>query len=171
MAIGVVVSRGSSGAPVFSSGSRRSQRVVWSPRARRKRVRSAGTLQGVEQQVGGGVVAPGDGRLAELADGHALADVLLDDRRIAHQHVGAVGDAAVQALAALVDAAQDGGRQGHLEGAAHAEALVAAPGEPAAVWVSSTATPRRPPLRCSNSLIRELRAEAAWRKAARDSAA
>ncbi len=91
--------------------------VAEGPDERRHGLRSAQDLQ---QQVVGGVVAAGDGGLAERGDGHAVGDVLGGDRGVGQQFRLVVADQPVQVHAG----AQDRRGDQRLVRGAHQEPLV-----------------------------------------------
>ncbi len=130
IAAGVVVSRGSPGGERLSSGSLWSSREVVSPSDRQKAVSAAGPPIRAKQQVGAGVVAELDDRLAHVGDRHrAGGEILFGDRRVVEQVGLAVGDHGRKLLLAAIGPRQHAGRERSLERRAHDEALVGAPCE------------------------------------------
>ncbi len=77
-----------------------------------------------QQEVGGGAVAHGDGRLAQGPHRHAFGDMRPGGLVGRHQIALGEGDAAIEALLPALDAGEDQRDGERLERAAHGEAFV-----------------------------------------------
>ena len=130
IAAGVVVSLGSPGGERLSSGL-----VVVEPRdrvSRRAPERGQGSRAPCprQQQIGAGVVAEFDGRLAHVGDRHrANGEVLFGHRSVFEQVLRPIAHHRVQFFFAAIDPRQHEGRERGFEGAAHHETFVGAPRE------------------------------------------
>ena len=130
MAAGVVVSCGSPGGVRFSSGSLWSRRDVGSPLGAPESGEGGRPADAREQQVRAGVVAQLDGGLAHLRHRHrALGEIRCATGAYSWRSAAPYAMRSSSGFGSAVDASEHERRERCLEGAAHDEAFVGAPGD------------------------------------------
>ena len=83
---------------------------------------------GGQQQIGGAVIAHGNGGGAEFADRHAVGKMFFADRRVVHQILLAIVDLSLQLFVTGIHPRQHCAAEHYFKGAHHGKAFIGAPG-------------------------------------------
>ncbi len=89
---------------------------------------SCGAADGGQQQIGGAVIAHGNGGGAEFADRHAVGKMFFADRRVVHQILLAIVDLSLQLFVTGIHPRQHCAAEHYFKGAHHGKAFIGAPG-------------------------------------------